>query len=194
MMLLDKIRSHKAYELLRGVHNSDEGNILEITDERTAEAQIEFMRWVMAEMYPRNILEIGFNKGMFGLLLHFIRPHSYLTAIDINPKAASAANILNQYTTTDVDFMCGSSQEIVPNLQSLYDLVWIDGEHSYFGAYTDLCNVSENSARVILLDDTNMPSVYNAYNDWLNTTVEYREIVNPYIDYDARKARIFVRQ
>lgn len=201
MLLLDHIRNSFIYQLLRGVHNSNEGNLLEITDTQTAEAQIELIRYAHT-LYPiKDILEIGFNKGMFSLLISHINSHVvggdvYILGIDVNPLAYEAAKILHRSTPLAIDFQCEDSTTLVPKLQSnrSFDLAWVDGNHEYAFALQDLKNVSALKVPIILLDDTNMDTVYQAYRDWLNVTPMYEELPNPFLAYDSRKARLFVNR
>lgn len=201
MLLLDHIRNSSIYQLLRGVHNSNEGNLLEITDSQTAEAQIELIRYAHTLYSIKDILEIGFNKGMFSLLISHINSHVsggdvYILGIDVNPLANEAAKILNRSTPLSVDFQCEDSTTLVPKLNSnrSFDLAWVDGNHEYSYALQDLKNVSALGVPIILLDDTNMHTVQQAYQDWLNITPTYTELTNPFLAYDSRKARLFINR
>jgi predicted O-methyltransferase YrrM len=197
MLFLDYLRNTECYKLLCQVHDSNEGNTLEIIDDRTAEAQVEFHRWawslVLAEFAEASeVLEVGHNKGMFGLLFSTICPNGGLTAIDVNPKAAKAAEILNQYTTIDVDFLCGDSDDILHEVIGPFDYAWVDGNHDTGPALADLMHCDRLAIPWVAVDDTAYPSVVAAVEQWQNAA-PYTEIPNPFIAADARKARLYRR-
>ena len=56
MLLLDYLRSTEVYRALTANDLNSEGNLLQITDDRTSEAQIELIRYAVALADPRNIL------------------------------------------------------------------------------------------------------------------------------------------
>ena len=139
MIFLDYIRGTEIYKALCPVHDSNEGNTLEIIDPATAEAQIEFHRWALAKVRGEwngvnsflEVLEVGTNKGMFGLLLWHIDPHARLTTMDVNPDAKQAVEFLREFGL-DARFYLGSSIDVLPELlkkRLLFDYAWIDGDH-----------------------------------------------------------------
>lgn len=195
MLFLDYLRNQPIYHQLTQVHNTNEGNLLEITDQRTAEAQIEFMRWAIRQVKGSNFLEIGTNKGLWGFLLSHIRNIAYLTTVDVNPDSERAAEILKASTLNQVLFINGSSIEVLPTLTpGDYDFLWLDGNHNYDYTLQDLRNAVDLRIPFIAIDDTNMGSVQQAINDWLQTTqIVYHEVVNPFIQYDSRKVRLYKR-
>lgn len=193
MMLLDYIRSLPVYSELVNVHSTGEGNLLEITDTDTAEAQISFFIWALGRSETFDVLEIGTNKGLWGLLLSVIRPNVGLTTIDINPDSAKAADILADSTDLDcVYFLCGNSMDILPGLHTRFDFAWVDGHHGYEYALSDLTHCARLGIPYIAIDDTNTGSVLDAVNNFLETT-QYVEVPNPFIDRDTRKALLLKR-
>ncbi len=191
MMLLDYIRTLPAYTKLINVHKTGEGNLLELTDTSTVEAQISFFIWALSKARVLSVLEIGTNKGLFGLLLSILRPNVDLTTIDINPDSILAADILNsEVDLSYVYFFCGDSTKILPNIHDVYDFAWVDGNHNYEYALSDLRHCARLSIPYIAIDDTNMKSVAQAVETFLAEGV-YKEIENPFISRDSRKARLF---
>jgi predicted O-methyltransferase YrrM len=193
MLFLEYLRNQPIYRELQAVHHTNEGNLLEITDTRTAEAQIEFIRWATQYSGAHTYLEIGHNKGYFGYLLSQIVVYPKLTAIDINPDSRKAADILNRYDKIDVTFIEGSSIDVLPTLNRwVYDFIWLDGNHNYEFALEDLRNATVLQIPWIAIDDTNMGSVQKAIEDWQReTNIAYHEITNPFIGYDSRRARLY---
>ncbi len=192
MLFLDHLRSTPLYRALCAVHDSPEGNTLELIDPLTAEAQIEFHRWALSMAAADRILEIGHNKGMYGLLLAHCRPGVALTAIDGNPHAAKAAELLNEDGRITVTFQCGDSQKVLPKLRFKFGLAWVDGGHQREVALSDLRQCSRLAIPWVAVDDTAYPTVADAVADWL-AKAPYEEVLNPYLAHDSRKARLYRR-
>jgi hypothetical protein len=52
----------------------------------------------------------------------------------------------------------GSSHEVLPKLQGTFDIVYVDGDHSYEGTKSDWENVKDRFNQAILFDDYHLPS------------------------------------
>ncbi len=63
----------------------------------------------------------------------------------------------------------GSSRDVVPTLVHKYDVIYVDGDHSYEGAKKDLELSLEVLAEggKIIVDDLQYPSVRKAFNEFL---------------------------
>ena len=63
----------------------------------------------------------------------------------------------------------GSSRDVVPTLVHKYDVIYVDGDHSYEGAKKDLELSLEVLAEggKIVVDDLQYPSVRKAFNEFL---------------------------
>ena len=197
-LFLDYLRSTECYKQLCEVHDSNEGNTLEIVSDRTAEAQIEFHRWAWGHVLrdqpdATEVLEIGHNKGMFGLLLSTIRPYAGLTAIDVNPAAETAARILTETALIDVEFHLGDSNQVLAEeIGGDFDYAWVDGNHETAYALSDLMHCDRLAIPYVAVDDTAYESVALSVAQWQDKT-SYTEIPNPFIADDDRKARLYRR-
>lgn len=58
-----------------------------------------------------------------------------------------------------VEFLDGSSQELLPGVSRCFDLTYVDGDHSEEAAYADLVNVWRLTTRAMVVHDTQMPEV-----------------------------------
>ena len=183
------------------MHDSDEGNTLEIVDDTTAEAQAEFHRWalamVMAEaQYGIHVLEVGTNKGMFGLLLMNINPSVTLYTIDINPQAKQAAEILEEFDLLTI-FYCGDSAVLLKELKvssaPAFHYAWVDGHHGEDEALSDLMGCDRLRIPWVAVDDTAYETVAAAIERWL-AAAPYVEVPNPFLDHDSRQARLYRRK
>ena len=197
MTFLDYLRGTETYRELVAAFQSPEGNSLEWVDDATAAAQIEFHRWalwqVMGDVPGCRVLEIGHNKGMFGLLLSYIRPWAGLTAIDGDARSARAAAVLNARTTLTVTFHHGDSTRVMGEIHGTFGYAWVDGDHSTEVALSDLGHCDRLGIPWVAVDDTVYPSVAAAVERW-QTGAPYVEIDNPFLAGDGRQARLFRRQ
>ena len=134
MKLLEQIKTSELFQevfpQLSIVHDSPEGNTLEIVDEQTAYAQINFHTFNLLELIdkqPIRVLEIGTNKGMFGLFLLWFQKQFQvpiqLVTIDPYPKSLKAVEILQKYGL-NCKFVEGPSQLVLGYLSDLFDYAW----------------------------------------------------------------------
>ena len=108
---------------------------------------------ILVKNNPKNILEIGTFKGFsMGLFRYFIAD-SNVVSIDIvrYKEAAIIASLFNK-----CELIEGQSTEILRrNIRTKFDLVLIDGCHTYSGCKSDWLNIKNNMANrcMILFDD-----------------------------------------
>ena len=143
---------------------------------------------------PTNILEIGFNAGFSCLLMKLIKPDLTITCIDIN-EHRYVVPCYNKLTEdfNNINLEIGSSHnDILFNLvhacnYSLnnndqtninYDIIHIDGDHSYNGAIRDLnlCLQLSRPGTIIIFDDTNFKHINNICDKYiaLGKVCEYK--------------------
>ena len=77
-LFLARARSSDRYRELCRVPATSDGNLLEGTDDGTAEAQIDFLRWAIQQARPDTVIEVGTHKGMFGYLVSLILERAVL--------------------------------------------------------------------------------------------------------------------
>jgi hypothetical protein len=187
-LFLDYARSTELYKHLRSVPATRDGNLLEYTDDRTAEAQTEFLRWALHLAGPQVVLETGTNKGMFGYLISLLLKGVVLHTLDANPQAAKAVDILNcQQPNVRCCFYEGDSRVTFPALNVGARFAWIDGGHATEVAISDLLQCYRLKVPFIGVDDTAYSTVKNAVDYFLDHT-SYKVIPNPFIYHDSRKA------
>ena len=103
----------------------------------------------------KTILEIGFNYG-----------HSAFTFLSLDSELTYHSVDIGQYEHTlhnadqlkglfgdRFEFTACDSKDLLPDLVSKYDMVFVDGDHTAHGMSSDLNLCNEGGAPFILLDD-----------------------------------------
>lgn len=145
---------------------------------------------------PINYLEIGLFEGrsacwmLDNILLH---PDSRLTSIEsinfneYSPTAFKIAQKNLERHADKIEFLVGDSKEILPTLKGrLFDIIYIDGDHSSLGALTDSVMCWELARDYILWDDylleMNDFTVYKGVNAFISClpTDTYQNVINNY--------------
>src|SRR5205809_1157187 len=102
-LFLEYARSQELYKALCGAVSSEDGNLLERTDMKTAEAQTEFLRWARNLARPKTIIEIGTNKGLFGYFVSLVAQGGTIHTFDADSACARAVELLNNGQAGVVD-------------------------------------------------------------------------------------------
>ncbi len=205
MTNLQQWSQHPLYRQLTEVFSTPEGNLLEVTDYATAQAQIDFFRYALLKSRPRKVMETGTNKGLFGFaLFHLISeealPPVRLYTFDINEKSAECIRLLNQsQNVVRSQFFHGDTKQTLlhfhePNI----DLAWIDGGHDDATAYSDLSHAIRLGIPYIAVDDIKTfpyspddpgaPHLAAVVSRILQEHPKYKQIPNPFYDRDSRGA------
>lgn len=185
---LDYAQSTDLYRALCQCGASGDGNLLERTDEPTAAAQIEFLRWAFQLSTPKVVLETGTNKGLFGYLLSLIGRGITLHTFDCDPRSAEAVALLNRsQKNVQAQFYAGDSRETVRSFSKRVDFAWVDGGHDGAIALSDLLNCYRLRVPYVAVDDTAFPSVAGAV-EYLIGHAPYELIGNPFRSQDRRGA------
>jgi predicted O-methyltransferase YrrM len=124
--------------------------------------------------FRRNALEIGFNAGHSALLILASNPKVTYLGVDIGEHSYTreAGRILQNYFGDRFNLLIGDSQDVLPKLKlekQRYDLIHIDGGHSYQQCLSDLSNSSSllmNRRSTIVLDDIKGEDILNAFSDY----------------------------
>lgn len=106
-----------------------------------------------------NILEIGCDVGN-STTAFLVGESSHVTSIDINPVCARNFSDCEKWA-----FIQGDSRSLVTIGQVadlVFDVLYIDGDHSYEGASADLANYSPfvRSGGLILMHDVLCPDTF----------------------------------
>ena len=117
-------------------------------------------------------LEIGAYNSLWGLMLSYIGkklniPYKY-TGIDFNLTNEKRKNLSNLIKDRNCTLLNADSQDpkTLKYVKSQYNIVFIDGDHSYKGVTNDIKLYSNLATDMILFHDiTNIDTVRKAIND-----------------------------
>jgi hypothetical protein len=187
-LFLDYSRSTPLYRSLCEISVSEDGNLLERTNDRTAESQIEFLRWSLHLADPQVVLETGTNKGLFVYLLSLICKGVTVHTFDCEPKAARAVELINQSQIDVVAvFHPGDSRVTLKQFKEHVQFAWIDGGHATDIVLSDLIECYRLRVPFIAVDDVALSTVNNAIV-YLLQHAPYTPLSNPFSQHDRRSA------
>lgn len=127
-----------------------------LNDPHTGETDGFFYEW-MAEINkicrPKNVLEVGFNRGASSICL-LLSTEAYVTSIDIRdaPKSVSTIKMLfgDRFEFVKLDSQDLNKRE---KWKSYFDFIWIDGNHTRAFIESDTRNALFLEPQWILYDD-----------------------------------------
>ncbi|MDC0074949.1 class I SAM-dependent methyltransferase [Alphaproteobacteria bacterium] len=148
---------------------------------------LAFLDQLVKKTNIKSVLEIGtFRGGATKILANAIKGKGIILTLDSNQdrKPIIEAEIgswskLMQETTIFLSLTSYEFFEVFKYSEGkLFDLCFIDGDHSHTGALSDIINCSKFSApnSIIVIDDANQPPVYTAAHDFLKLYPNWSEI------------------
>ena len=113
----------------------------------------------------QSVLEIGFGRGYSAFCaakaFHDGGINGKITTVDpaldekqINPLT----QVFPKQWFEKIQFVRGPSQTVVPGLEGNFDLIYIDGDHSYEATKTDWENCKSKNPKIVLFDDYHLPT------------------------------------
>lgn len=112
-----------------------------------------------------SMLEVGFGRGYATFCaaraFHDAGVVGRIVTVDpvIDEKYLHALqSVLPKEWFKYIEFARGTSQEVLPQVTDKFDLVYIDGDHSYAGTKHDWEHTKDKWDRFLLFDDYHMPS------------------------------------
>jgi predicted O-methyltransferase YrrM len=131
-------------------------------------AQIEAQWTIYTRLFSRcsvhSIAEIGFNAGHSTLAMLMSNPHLKIQSFDLGTinSARPALDVLKKhFPLRDFNVVWGDSTRTVPQFAAAhagttFDIVIVDGGHSYDVAYADVVNMKKLSRAdtILIVDDT----------------------------------------
>ena len=118
--------------------------------------QGRFLAMLSKMIQPNCILEIGTFTGYAALCLaEGLKPNGKLITIDINEELAMR---VNQYfaqsdKASQLHYMNGDAQKIIPDLNEKFDLVFIDADKKNYATYYEMVFDKVNPGGYIIADN-----------------------------------------
>lgn len=107
-------------------------------------------------IHPKNILEIGTFTGYSAICLaEGLSENGTIDTIDINEELETLARSYFKKAEIEhhVNYRIGNAIEIIPTLNKVYDLVFIDADKENYALYYDLVFDKLNSGGYIIVDN-----------------------------------------
>jgi hypothetical protein len=114
---------------------------------------------------PKNVLEIGLGYVGFSSAMFLEHCDCKITSLDKCDWGGKGKEYQELFPER-FKFIEGRSEDVLPKLKREYDLIYIDGDHSYEGAKADIINCIPLLAKggVLVLDDYGVTSSDRAVN------------------------------
>ena len=116
-----------------------------------------------------SMLEIGFGRGYSTFCaakaFYDAGVEGKITTVDpaLNEEYVKAlCKVFPNELFSYISFMKGTSRDIIPTLNENFDLVYIDGDHSYAGTKLDWEMTKNKFNKFLLFDDYHLPSKNDA--------------------------------
>ncbi len=155
--LLKYINAHTSGEpaLLKKINRDTHAEVL-MPRMLSGHVQGRFLSMISHLIKPKNILEIGTYTGYSAICMAVgLRPDGKLVTIDINEELESRVRSyfneagLNQ----KIDYWVGNASKIIPTLDMVFDLVFIDADKENYSNYYDLIFDKVRAGGLILADN-----------------------------------------
>jgi len=122
----------------------------------TGHLQGKFLEFISYMISPENILEIGTFTGYSTICLaRGLKPKGTLITIERNDEltAFSHSYFCRACVESKINQMIGRAQDIIPSLDQMFDLVFIDGDKREYIEYYQLVIDKVKSGGFILADN-----------------------------------------
>jgi caffeoyl-CoA O-methyltransferase len=118
--------------------------------------QGRFLSMISHMIKPDAILEIGTYTGYSAICLcEGLSPHGKLITIDLNEELESRVrgSFEKANLSSRIDYRIGDARQLIPALDQLFDLVFIDADKENYSLYFDLVINKVKSGGYILADN-----------------------------------------
>jgi predicted O-methyltransferase YrrM len=191
--IINKLKPNSIYEIIPEEFFFERGHGYDYLDSKI---YYEYYYAISKFYQPSSILEIGVRFGYsLGSMIKGSDKIQFVKGIDcedpfygVNTLKTAEINI-KKYINPNVkcEFLNQDSHSI-KELDQKYDLIHIDGDHSYEGKIKDL-NLALDHCKVLVVDDYfSFYQVANATNDWIMGN--RHKIKSIYIVYSLRGALV----
>ena len=141
--------------VLREIENLSETSFLPIIGRRKG----SILTRLIHDKKPTKILEVGTLIGYSAILMaRELNEDSQIITIEIDADEANMAreNIKRAKVPAKVEVITGDALEVIPNLEGIFDLVFIDAAKEQYIDYLRLAEPKIKSGTVIVADNAGM--------------------------------------
>lgn len=142
-------------ELLKKISRDTHAKIL-MPRMLSGHVQGRFLSLVSHLIQPKNILEVGTYTGYSAICLaEGLVAGGKLVTIDVNEELETRVrNYFSEAGLTEmIDYHIGDAAKIIPTLEIIFDLIFIDADKENYSAYYDLVFEKVRSGGLILADN-----------------------------------------
>jgi len=111
---------------------------------------------IIQKIKPKRVLEIGTLIGYSAILIaKELGRDAHLISIEIHADEAEMArkNIKKAEVATSIEVIVGDAVEVIPSLESKFDMVFVDAEKSEYLVYLQLVESKLHKDSVIVADN-----------------------------------------
>ncbi|MDH7564440.1 MAG: O-methyltransferase [Candidatus Bathyarchaeota archaeon] len=152
----------KAENVLREIENSARRKLLPIVGPSRGQILVKVVR----EIKPKRVLEVGTLVGYSTILMgKELESDAHLITIEIDANNANTAkeNIRKAEIPPTVEVLVGDAVEIIPTLEGMFDLVFIDADKTEYLDYLRLIEDKLHKRSVIVADNVEHAPPYLDY-------------------------------
>lgn len=113
---------------------------------------------------PLRILEIGFGRGYWATCaakaMYELNIDGKITSVDVNFDQNHLQRMAQTFPAewlNKIEMHRGRSIDVIPKLEGEWDLVYIDGDHTYQGVKADWELVKDRFKQFVIFDDYHLP-------------------------------------
>jgi predicted O-methyltransferase YrrM len=119
----------------------------------------------------KDVMEIGFNAGFSTLLMLLSNPNINITCFDLGEHTYTIPcyNKMKETFGNRINIIIGDSTKTLQNVNTIYDLIHIDGGHSTEVANSDIINSYRLSRQgtILIMDDYDFPNLHNLWDNYI---------------------------
>jgi len=158
---------NKALDAYLEEHTTDEDQLMHEVNRQThlttyyprmlsGKVQGKFLEFISKMMRPESILEIGSFTGYSALALaKGLSPTGKLITIDINEELETT--LRNHFSQSEhaaqIELLIGNALEIIPTLNLVFDLIFIDGDKEQYTDYYEVALEKLKPGGFMLIDN-----------------------------------------
>ena len=141
---------------------------------------------------PKRILEIGTAIGYSAICYAEAAPEAEITTIEVRERSVYKArkNIERAGYSDRISVVFGRAEEILPDIEGIFDIIFIDAAKGQYHKFFDLCEKNMTSGTLIISDNVlykGMPCDDSFIDERRNKTISRR--MKEYLEFLSTDTR-----